>query len=65
MAFMAVTIAELRMRVAELEVKAARLDIGYPGESTGTASRRYRDRQRLQCLARDYKRLIELAETGQ
>ncbi|MEU6674819.1 hypothetical protein [Streptomyces sp. NPDC046925] len=62
MTFMPLVIAELRMRAAELDVKAARLNIGYPGESAGTASRRYRDRQRLECLARDYRALIELAE---
>lgn len=59
-----IVIAELRQRLAHLELQAARLDYRIPGEGASrNASKRYADRQRADQMADDYRRLIAFAET--
>jgi hypothetical protein len=58
----ATVIAQLRVRAAQLELKAAELDVTYPGEGVAATSRRYRNRVRLKEQAEGYQRLVELAE---
>lgn len=58
-----IVIAELRQRLAALELQAARLDYRIPGEGASrSASKRYQDRQRADDMAGDYRALIAWAE---
>jgi hypothetical protein len=62
MAFDPQVIAELRVRAAQLDLSAAKLDVNHPGEPQATKGRRYREVKRTQTLSAEYRRLIELAE---
>ncbi|SOE25664.1 hypothetical protein [Streptomyces sp. OK228] len=55
-------IAELKIRAAQLDLKSISLDVRYPGESAASASRRYREKGRVDELAASFRRLVELAE---
>ncbi|MGP4083167.1 hypothetical protein [Streptomyces sp. KR55] len=56
-------IAELRKRLADLELAAVRLDYRIPGEGASrSASKRYADRQRAEGMADGYRTLIVWAE---
>jgi hypothetical protein len=58
-----IVIAELRQRLAQLDLQAARLDYRIPGEGASrAASRRYADRQRTDAMAADYRALLTWAE---
>lgn len=62
MAIHPLVIAERKIRAAQLDLKCLELDVTYPGESMGNASRRHRSRRRATQVADSYRRLIELAE---
>lgn len=59
--FMPLTVAELKARAAELELKAEQYGQEVPGKSVHG---RYARRKFLQAQAADYRRLVSLAEKG-
>jgi hypothetical protein len=63
MPFMALTIAELRLRASQLRLKAAALDI--PGEGVTAQSRRFRQAGRYVQQAADYDALAKMAEVDE
>lgn len=62
MAIHPLVIAELKIRAARQDLKGLELEISYPGESMGTASRRHRSRKRAQEVADSYRQLVERAQ---
>lgn len=57
-------LAELRKRVAELDLRTVRLDLRVPGEGASlSASRRHYERRRVCAMADDYRELIAWAES--
>jgi hypothetical protein len=62
MAVHPLVIAELKIRAAQLDLKGLELEMTYPGEGMGTASRRHRSRNRTKEIADSFRRLVELAE---
>lgn len=58
-----IVIAELNARIAQLELRRAQMNLSLPSEGDAAKSRRYRERRRLACMADDYRRLVELAQT--
>ena len=59
-----IVIAELRQRLADVELAAVRLDYRIPGEGASrAASKRYADYQRLTLIAQDYRALLAWAES--
>ncbi|MFJ4828446.1 hypothetical protein ACIP79_00670 [Streptomyces sp. NPDC088747] len=63
MAIHPLVIAELKIRAAQMDLKCLELNITYPGEAVGIASRRHRSRKRAMEIADSYRRLAELAES--
>ncbi|WP_030777241.1 hypothetical protein [Streptomyces sp. NRRL S-920] len=65
MPFMALTIAELRLRASQLRLKAAALDYKIPGEGVTAQSRRFRQAGRYVQQAADFDALAQMAEVDE
>src|SRR5690348_8529267 len=63
MAIHPLVIAELKIRAAQLDLKGLELEMTYPGEGMGTASRRHRSRNRTKEIADSFRELVALAES--